>query len=99
MKYNTYDVEGLRNKFQTMSERGIRIEYAKILNRIEKIKYVSMPEDKRMRVLESLCDASMFLEGYLARNVLYNSGFYVRLDGQLCLDNKHGIDILHSARK
>ena len=36
MKYNTYDVERLRNKFQTMSERSIRIEYAKILNRIEK---------------------------------------------------------------
>ena len=99
MKYNTYDVERLRNKFQTMSERSIRIEYAKILNRIEKIKYVSMPEDKRMGELESLCDASMLLEGYLARNVLYNSGFYERLDGQLCLDNKHGIDILHSTQK
>lgn len=99
MKYNIYDVENLRNRFQTMSDRSIRIEYAKILNHIEKTKYSCMPEDKRMRVLESLYDAAAYLEGYLARNVLYNSGFYERLDGQLCLDNKHGIDILHSTQK
>ena len=89
-----YDYNDFRKRFTVMCGLGVRLEYAAILNALERLK--RKPEDIYFEYAEPLQQAQMFIEGYLARELLMrNKGFYYDFNGQICYDS-HGRDILHS---
>ena len=94
-----YDFEKLVDRFEIMSDYAVRVEYGKVLNKISRLQAMNLAQDMYYEYIEPLRNAEMFLEGYLARLCLRKCGFYERLDGEWCLDNGRGIDVLHSAQE
>ncbi|MGN1204934.1 MAG: hypothetical protein ACI4SA_07735 [Lachnospiraceae bacterium] len=92
-----YDYEKFLEKFKNMNEFKIRMEYARIVNRISKLEmYVSngiISEDVYFEHIEPLQKAQRFLEGYLARKELCNHGF-TTVDGQTWEYFRSGTDIV-----
>lgn len=89
-----YDYDDFQKRFPTMTSLGVRLEYAAILNALERLK--KKPRDIYFEYAEPLQEAQMFIEGYLARELLMrNKGFYYDFNGQICYDS-HGRDVLHS---